>query len=97
MKKYKVALLLLTLIVSGGCEYDNHNDQSSLLGAHHTELIDRLGEPREIIDDGTGGKIYSWSDIPIDRRQIDDPARREYRIDDVYRVNAQGTVYRKGL
>jgi hypothetical protein len=85
----KTAFVFSICCIIAGCgDYDSEN--SSSRGRHYSDLVREYGEPREVVSDGTGGKIYSWSPLPVD-----DALKNESRSlsHDVYRVNSQGYVY----
>ena len=89
-KRCLTRLILMCVFIVAGCGDYSGRDRSSLGGLHYSDLIDRRGEPRQVLKDGSGGRIMSWSDIPVDEGSLSEPGSLG---DDVYRVNSQGFVY----
>ncbi len=91
MKTYKAVFILFICSIIVGCGDYSNADRNSSRQLHYTELMNRLGEPTQVHGDGTGGKIMSWSPIPIDEGDLH---RGSHNLShDVYRVNSQGYVY----
>ena len=86
----KIVFVLSVCCILMGCgDYDSATNRNSH-GRHYSDLISERGEPREVVGDGSGGKIFSWSPLPIDEALQDDSHNMGR---DVYRVNHQGYVY----
>jgi hypothetical protein len=88
----KIAFLLSICCVLAGCGdyYSRANRGSDRV--NYLDVIGRRGEPREVIRDGHGGGIMSWSPLPI-HEVMQSPPHSVMRLD-VYRVNSHGNVYR---
>ena len=105
MKTCKITLLITICLLIGSCQIQPRGaSRHSWFGHHYSELIDHLGEPRQVLSDGTGGKIMSWSAIPIDERLMDRHHdekggffKRSFHGSQVYRVNFKGIVYQEGF
>lgn len=104
MKLYNIALLLVICCIVGGCNFHiSRTSRNSWIGHHYSELVDKFGEPEQILEDGTGGKILSWSTIPIDEGLIDNVHRKKSGVlpyelhTQVFWINFNGVIYRQGI
>lgn len=73
---------------------------NSWIGKHYSELIEVYGEPVQVFKDGSGGKIFSWSLIPVDEGLLDEPRTKSTfgtGSNQVYWINTKGVIYRKGF
>jgi hypothetical protein len=85
----KIAFAFSICCMIAGCG-DFASENSVYQGRHYSDLIREYGEPREVVSDGTGGKIFSWSPLPVDEALQRKPGPLSH---DVYRINSQGYVY----
>ena len=99
-----IVVIAICLLIEGCSVQIGRTSRDSWIGRHYSELIDTFGEPRQVLGDGTGGKIMSWSAIPIDEELIDGHHdekggffRRSFNESQVYRVNFNGIIYQQGL
>lgn len=63
MKKILLNTLLCVSVFIIGCTTAEQVNEimNSWIGIHYSEVISEWGPPQQIIDDGRGGKIITWS------------------------------------
>lgn len=83
-----------------GCGASTYTPSAnSWIGRPASDLIDACGPPRQVFNDGSGGRVMSWSPIPIEPGDLSyrfgDPVPPPPFTSDTYWINANGTIYRR--
>ncbi len=100
MKNTVILLTAIFCMLLTGCTQESRSHHP-WIGKDASELIDHYGQPQQVFSDGSGGKILSWSLIPIEEGEIDnnkfDRSPLNTGSQNVFRVNANETIYQQGF